>query len=401
MDDLDIVPAGTMDAEYDLYAEGGEYVLPAPPPYHEVPEHVGRYRASGAPAAFRRVTALAGALSDQERLTEWRGEKIVEGLAGRMDLLLAAEGASRWALRDIAEKAANAAGANTGRNEGTGLHVHATAIDDRLTSVNSDSPMGEIEEYLRRRVPPDYRDDLRAYAALMLREGIYLVGRPEVLVVHPDMSAAGRYDKMGYVGGAKEMHILDIKTSQHRPGKYDQLQIGMQLALYAYAPLELYDVSPELEWRRRPPALSRDTAYVIWLPARCGKAELIRFNIADSWPWVQLALQVLTARRCRGLYRKVGQASSMDLPGPELSIPNPGATVTLANPPGTVHEDPVLARLTEGGKALYHAIRAVTDPATIGGIYDEAMSAGTWDPALNAVAQERWEELQEACTDGA
>ena len=398
MDEFDIEPAGS--SEYDLYADSGEYALPLPPPRNGHGVYEQGY-ADGTPASFVRVTEVASALSDQTRLADWRGRRIVDGLNARPDLLISARGASERGLGIIATEAATAAGADTGRNAGTGLHAHATAVDGYLQFLSPDT-VSDLERYLRENVPPQYQDDLRAYAALMFKENIYPVGSPETLVVHPELSVAGRYDKMGHVGTSgthpRKVYILDIKTSQHRPGTYDQLQIGMQLALYAHAPLALHDKSGDLEWRLQPQDISTDVAYVIWVPAGRGQAELIRWDIAAAWSWVDTARSVLGARRQRGLTRKAASAVASDLPQRAFLTPHTPALdpgITLTNPPGTEHEDPVLARLTDEGKVLYRAIRGAATVGEIGALYDGAVAARIWDEALSPVAQARFEELQE------
>jgi len=310
------------------------YLLPMPP------EDLSRDApATGRVKSWTRATTISSSMEYMGNLTEWSERMVALGVGMRPDLALKARGSEgdRAVLTEVVEEAKSAAGATKGKNQGTGMHGVSSEIDRAIVTAKADgsSPWGEIER-IAESVPSMYRDDVRAYARLIINEHIeYGVGLDEVIVAHPDLMVAGRFDKIRYVSGA--FAIFDLKTQKDRPGKHSQLPIAMQLALYARAPWR-YDTSGETPVWRSMPGVSHERAYIIWLPGGRGEATLIEVDIASAWQWVRTAISVRESRRVKGLYFPLATALPGD-PVPELQVA-PAPTKLEEDLPAEVPDGP-------------------------------------------------------------
>lgn len=317
----------------------GRYRLPLPPVDRGAPVTP----AGGPLRSYSRATTIASSMEYRGSLEAWALRETVRGVGLRPDLALKARGSGgdRRALDEVVTEAQAVSGMHAGRNQGTGLHGVSIEIDKLLAEVG-DQPIEAwpAVEGIADSVPAEYRGDVLAYAQLVAEGRI----RPpagggdgnELVVVHPDLMVAGRFDKVRQVGG--EDVIVDVKTQKDEPGKYGQLPIAMQLAIYAHAPWIYDDADPTAPCWRPMYRVSKKVAYVIWVPSGAGRAKLIRLDIAAAWLWVETAMKVRESRNVKGLYFPVAEVvTSNSWAGIDTAPPStpaaPAAPAADAVPP--------------------------------------------------------------------
>lgn len=233
----------------------------------------------GKPEPYTRATTFAGTLEDTFGLTAWKERMTVLGMGRRPDLVMAASAASaddKRTLGSIAKSAQEAAGAGSAALTGTALHSFTERID-----------RGQELGF----VPPQYVPDVKAYAELVERKRLGILG-VEGFCVLDDYRVAGTYDRILSWDGVN--YIGDLKTGNIDLGA---MKIAIQLAVYAHA--QAYDVAAA---QRTPlPDVSQDEALVVHLPAGTGIATLHRFNIRKAWDdCVALSARVRELRSLRG-----------------------------------------------------------------------------------------------------
>jgi len=305
----------------------GRYRLPVPP----TDRNAGVTAAGGPLRSYSRATTISSSMEYRGNLEAWTLRETVHGVSLRPDLVLKAQGSGddRRALDEVVAEAQAVSGMHKGRNAGTGMHGVTTEVDNLLTQGNERSAeVWSAIESLADLAPVKYRGDVLAYARLAAEVRI----RPptdggkadELIVVHPDLMIAGRFDKVRIIDS--ELVIVDAKTQKDEPGKYGQLPIAMQLAIYAHAPWIYDDTNPAAPcWRPAYP-VSKRVAYVIWLPSGTGRAKLIKVDIARAWLWVETAMKVRESRNVKDLY----------FPFAEITVPDP----VSVEAPSTPTQDP-------------------------------------------------------------
>ncbi len=267
-------------------------------------------QANGKRPSWQRATNLAAMLSDRFALEKGDQNKIILGLGARPDLqalAVAAQlkgGTDRKLLQQIREQALAAGGADVKANQGTAFHAFAELIDAGRTD--------ELEGLLRGDLGEHYGPMVCAYRNMVARYDIQVptgldkrFGQCSELVFHnPAIEVAGRTDAIRVIDG--ELVICDVKTGQD-PGRYSQLEIGIQLALAANAPyiwLEEYGMHAPM------PPVSKDVAYVFHVPSGGDYAELIKVDIRKAWGYVELAVKVREARKDDALFWNQGRVGA-------------------------------------------------------------------------------------------
>lgn len=299
---------------------------------------------TGEERAWTRVTTVAKALADEYGLTLWKMRMVAKGVALRPDLVAGAAAADpdvdKKTLDSIAEKAMERAGGSSGANLGTALHTFAERLD-RGTLVDGE-------------VPEAQRADLLEYAATLRRHR--LKTHPtliERIVIVPGLGVAGTFDRIvaqpSGVTKSKPLSILDLKTA--KSVEY-MLEIAIQLALYAHAPLmwnpaaQSYD--PMLE-------VDQDRALVLHLPVGKAHGQLYGVNIIEGWEYAQLAIAVREARK-----RDKGLGWLVEPEPEDLAV---------------------------------HLVQKAAAVADLAALWDRFHPLGQWSEEVNAAAAKRWEEI--------
>lgn len=326
----------------------GRYLLPNPQSGREMP--------------WTRATTFAKTISDTFTLSMWGRRMAIKGLTMREDLYVLASSTSlddRKTLNEIADKAAEHAGAKVGASLGTALHSF-TEQHDRGESVTA---------------PAKYRPHVAAYIAALAEHGVEVVpAYIERIVIVRKYNVAGTFDRIFRVVRdvtielpgvgtitlrAGQLIIGDLKTG--RDLSYGWLEIAVQLALYANADLVWnrdtgeYEPMPELDQR---------VAMVAHLPAQEGDArcEMFDVNIAQGWAAAQLCADVREARRT----------------SKGLAVPR---TVSRASAALTAAEEPAVEVDPAGWGDKIDAAVTVAD---LSHIWRTATAARQWTPALEA-----------------
>lgn len=227
-------------------------------------------------------SAIAKVPDDSSALDKWRRRQTAIGLAMRPELLteIAANVEDKQALDAICERAMDHAGASSGRNWGSAVHL---VIERDIAGAT----ILETPETAR----------VRKQWQQLLADHRLEVVRAEAVVVHPELMIAGRFDQVMRSTDTGEMFVMDVKTG----ASADQfLQAhAVQLWLYASAPLmatgpqgdvdfEVTEFDPMLE-------VSQSVAFVAHIP-QDGEPSLIPVDIAaggdcfhnvirPTWTW--------------------------------------------------------------------------------------------------------------------
>jgi len=224
----------------------GRYLIPDP--------------VTGEPRPYTRVTTFAKLASDTFGLTAWQVRKVVEGMAARPDLVLAASALTaedKKALDKIAEAAKEHAGGSTGATIGTAIHSLSEQID-RGETPNVAAP---------------YDADLAAYRDAIAAAGLTILPEwIEQVVAVPELEVAGTLDRIVATPDGR-LVIADLKTGRTLPFG----EISIQLALYANAS-HVFDVASGA--LRPMPDVDRAVGLVFHLPAGTGRCEVIEVDIA-------------------------------------------------------------------------------------------------------------------------
>lgn len=309
----------------------GRYLLPDP--------------TTGKERAWTRVSTIARTLADEYNLNQWKLRQAVRGVALRPDLIAAAaaaEAEDRDALNGIAQQAMDFAESRRGANLGTALHSFTQRLD-------RGEPLASL------RAPAPLEADLTSYAELLKTAGLS-VEASERVVILPEIGAAGRFDRLVHQppGKAKAAptSVLDLKTGKDL--SYAWLEIAIQLALYARAPL-MWD--PAAGAYVSKPAVDLARALVVHLPVGKAKAQLYGVNIASGWAAAQTAIKVREMRSA---------AKSL-------------AWVVEPDDPATV--------------ALHNVSRAASRE-DLAALWESLNKRGLWTEEVNAAAQTRFAQLQ-------
>lgn len=340
-DDLFAHPGKPRDA--DKLIRGGRYYLPHP--------------ASGRVMGWTRASTFAKTIADNYILNLWGRRMSIKGVSLRPDLLALAAATpleDRDTLNDIAERAAEFAGAKVGAALGTALHGF-TEQHDRGETITA---------------PDRYRPDLAAYVRALDEHGIKVV--PEYIervIIVPRFGVAGRLDRVfrviddyrvelpgvePFTLAAGTLILGDLKTG--RDLSYGWGEIAIQLAMYANAEALWNEQTEEYE---PPPELDKRVAVVVHLPVTKAQCTVFDLNIRMGWEAATLCERVRVWRRESGLAVARLQVSA------ELTA---GQVVTEV-------EDPA------GWGVRIDTARTVAD---LSEIWSEAFHRGQWTDALQA-----------------
>ena len=213
---------------------------------------------------------------------------VAKGIELRPDLIASAVAADpntdKSTLDEIAEKAMERAGSSTGAMLGTALHSFVQRLDrgEPAASLGAPAPLDR---------------DLATYLATLRDHGLRTSSEwTERVVVCPELGIAGRLDRLvGQRPGmthAAPLAVLDLKTGKDL--SYAWLEIAIQLAIYARAPLACNPTTGAYE--PMPADIDRDRALVLHLPVGKGAGQVYGVDIAKGWAAAQLAMAVRAAR---------------------------------------------------------------------------------------------------------
>jgi hypothetical protein len=165
-------------------------------------------------------SAIAKVPDDSSALDKWRRRQTAIGLAMRPELLteIAANVEDKQSVDAICERAMDHAGASSGRNWGSAVHL----VIERDIAGHAILDTPETA-----RVREQWNKLLADYG--------FEVVLSEAVVAHPDLIVAGRFDLVLRSISAGDQYIADVKTGADAD-KYLHAH-AVQLHLYASAPL--------------------------------------------------------------------------------------------------------------------------------------------------------------------
>lgn len=304
-------------------------------------------------------SAIAKVPDDSSALDKWRRRQTAIGLAMRPELLteVAASIEDKQALDAICERAMDHAGASSGRNWGSAVHLIIERDIAGATILETPETARVREQWNR-----------------LLADHQLEVVRAEAVIVHPELQIAGRFDQVMRCTVTGEHFVMDVKTGA---SAHEFLQAhAVQLWLYASAPLmgvgpqgdvdfEIVDFADMLP-------VSQSVAFVAHLP-QDGEPSIIPVDIAAGGDCFRNVIQPTWAWRSRKDLRADWKPVTATRPDPHKhskAFATTPATVAVAVAPDE-GPDVDLEALRGRYKAAAEGHRAWVD-----GIRAEALAAG-------------------------
>lgn len=242
-----------------------------------------RHPRTGRQKSWTRVTTFCKAIDDTFNLERWTQQKIAVGLTLRPELLT--EIAShdpdtkdgKKAINALIDQAKEAGGAHLAADVGTAIHTLAEHAD-LGTGVTAPAP---------------WDTDIAAYTTTLDNAGIT---RPpewiERIVLCPDLSCAGTFDRLITHPTWNKPRVADIKTGSIRDN------VAIQLAIYAHSTHMWDHEGGALEPM---PDVDTDVGIVIHLPAGEATCTLHEVDLVAGWEMAQTCAQVRRDRGRKGL----------------------------------------------------------------------------------------------------
>lgn len=285
---------------------------------------------------YTRCTTYVDALEDTRLLEQWKTRMTAIGLSGRPDLQLAtvAHKDDKDKLNEIVEQAIEYAKASAAATTGTALHSLTEQLDQGVLDLST--------------VPEAYRGDLLAYRAAAADFEMLAI---EEFMVLDGLKIGGTPDRRVRRNTSGRTYIWDLKTGSI---EYGMGKIAMQLAVYAHS--QVYDPTTGA---RSDVTVDQDRAIICHLPAGSGQCQLYFVDIVAGWEAVQLAGQVRTWRKRRGLHTPLA--------------------------PDVLDPDPLLT-----------AIRAATEVGQLRALWADQLSTLNWKAIHTAAAAARKAEIVDA-----
>lgn len=317
----------------------------------------GRYQLphpeTGAPHSWMRTTNFIKKIADIFALETWEKQTLVAGLTLREDLYTeacaAVEFANEWMeltddskkkITDIAARAKEAAGGNTGARIGTAFH---SFVERAKRGQDPRAPRkweGKVDIYL---------DCLRRH---YLTPQVNLLERK---VVNLRYNLAGTFDDaFRMVDG--ELVVGDTKSQK---GFYSYCDPAMQLGVYVNA--DAMWNAETLTYEEMPP-FRKDLGLVVWLPVRQDHADVRWVDIEKGYRKVELAHLVYE-------WQKEGKRKDAV---------------------GGIWQAPSSLQAVE---AYARRLRDAESVEELGSLYEEANSFGLWCPELEECGLQRQKDL--------
>lgn len=278
----------------------GRYLLPHPVTgvYSDGRDKAGRRN------GWTRATTFAKAAADTFALTRYDERLTLVGATLRPDVVALAHGKQvredAKELNQLVLQVKEAAGAKVAANIGTAVHGFTERVDAGQMGLEA--------------VPEAYRNHVGQYLTELANAGLTPVPGLIERTTFVDQwnGIAGTFDRVLYHRPSNTYVIGDLKTG--RDLKYGQMEIAVQLALYAYginhhgvydwnagewAPPGNYGDSIEGgPWSV--PKVRTDYGVVMHLPIQgddAGTCTLKRINLAAGWDAAQVCGSVLSSRK--------------------------------------------------------------------------------------------------------
>jgi len=247
------------------------------------------------PIGYVRATTIAKTLDEQSALVAWKARMVALGLGKSPALVALAASANvddKKTLNDIAERAAEAGGATTRRDQGTALHA---ALENSWHDAES--------------APDLFKADVVAVHKALKAAGLTPVpGFFERMVVVDDLKIAGTFD-LAVQDASGTIYVADVKTGG---SLYGALGFAIQLAIYSradaiYTQGAAKDGSEDI--RETPPKFSQDTAYILHVQPSSGHCDILPLDLTVGAQGLAMAMEVRQIRKAKPLGKPVEDAA--------------------------------------------------------------------------------------------
>lgn len=246
---------------------------------------------SGTRIPYTRVSTMAKALDDTEKLTEWEKRQVLLGaLVGGEELmdrvcdadLIDDDRERKRTLDYLTGEAKNLSRSNEAASYGTAVHTWTELLD--------------AGEMLLDDVPEDMRPDVAAYQAKLHELGLKRI-EAETFVVNDEIQTAGSFDGIYAMEGHLASPIGDLKTGAAQ-NKYP-LSTCIQIAIYSRS--HRYRVETD---EREPEGLAdlgvnQDIGLLIHAPKGTGTCEVYELDLNVGWEMAKRCVELRQWRKAK------------------------------------------------------------------------------------------------------
>lgn len=234
---------------------------------------------TGLEEAYTRASTMAKATDDQGGLITWMGGQVLKGLVARPDLYEIAKTMTgdKAKLKNIVDKAKDAASTDAAANTGTTIHWWCEQLDTGRATIDD--------------IPGPYLALLTEY--LKVTAHLEMVAC-EQFVVNDELKVAGTFDRLIRLPDGAVV-VGDIKTGRWS-STYGATSVAMQCSIYAHSKRYDPDTGERTELH---PDLDMSRGMLIHMPADGDEVTLFELDGDLGWRGAKVARLVLDWRKMR------------------------------------------------------------------------------------------------------
>lgn len=252
----------------------------------------GRYQIKPAPdkprTGYTRTTTITKTLDDQSSLIPWNAGRTALGLVAQPHLyaaIAACDPNNKKELYALCEKAAEAGGAATRREQGTAIHKF---MERKIADATYEAPA-------------PYNADVESiFDALDVAGFEISENYSEFIVVNHKLKIAGTADLALRHKASGKLYIADLKTGSSV--QYGAQAWAIQLHFYASADaIYIHDINPDNDKELPLPKFEQDRGIIIHCEPASGKTNLYWIDLDSGRVGLELALLVRQFRNTKPL----------------------------------------------------------------------------------------------------
>lgn len=252
----------------------------------------GRYQIKPSPdkprTGYTRTTTITKTLDDQSSLIPWNAGRTALGLVAQPHLyaaIAACDPNNKKELYGLCEKAAEAGGAATRREQGTAIHKF---MERKIADATYEAPA-------------PYNNDVQSIFDALDAAGFEISENySEFIVVNHALKIAGTADLALRHKATGKLYIADLKTGSSV--QYGAQAWAIQLHFYASADaIYVHDINPDNDKELPLPEFEQDRGIIIHCQPESGKTDLYWIDLESGRVGLELALLVRKYRNSKPL----------------------------------------------------------------------------------------------------
>lgn len=264
----------------------------------------GRYQIKPAEnkprTGYTRTTTITKTLDDQSSLIPWNAGRTALGLVAQPHLyaaIAACDPNNKKELYALCEKAAEAGGAATRREQGTAIHKF---LERKIADATYEAPT-------------PYNHDVQSIFDALDAAGLEISENySEFVVVNHALKIAGTADLALRHKATGKLYIADLKTGSSV--QYGAQAWAIQLHFYASADaIYVHDINPDNDRQLPLPEFDQERGIIIHCQPESGKTDLYWIDLQEGKKGLELALLVRAYRNTKPLTAFLPAESATEL----------------------------------------------------------------------------------------